>query len=171
MSQSQRPSQPPRLVPRAPFDRWPVQAFDPSFGFCWYTQPATFVTQLAIGHGTLASARFIQDHIDLVLEHRAEEVTSAGGLLVIHDWRAASGYDAEARREFMERLRLRPRSYLRHAVTCMSVTPMLRMVVEAGNLVLTLVTGAKGEIAHDPVAVLARHRVEAPRHQRFPGRS
>lgn len=170
MSQPQRPSQPPRSMPRAPFDRWPVQAFDPAFGYCWYTQPATFVTQLCIEHGTLASARFIQDHIDLVLEHRSEEVASAGGLLIIHDWRAATGYEAEARREFLDRLRARPRSYLRHAVTCMSLAPMLRMVVEAGNLVLTLVTGAKGEIARDPSPILAKHRVEAPRSHRFPGR-
>lgn len=164
-----RPSQFPRApVPRAPFDRWPLQAFDPSFGFAWYTQPATFVTQLAVERGTLASARFIQDHIDLVLEHRAEEVASAGGLLIVHDWRIARGYELEARREFMERLRARPRSYLRRAVTCINVSPMLRMVVEAGNLVVTLVTGAKGEIADDPAPVLLRHRVEVPRGP-FPG--
>ena len=158
------------VPPRAPFDRWPVQAYDASFGFCWYTQPATFVTQLTVEHGTIACARFIQDHIDLVLEHRSEDVASAGGLLIVHDWRAATTYDLEARREFLDRMRARPRSYLRHAVTCMSISPMLRMVVEAGNLVLTLVTGAKGEVGHDPALVIAKHRVEVPLPTRFPGR-
>jgi hypothetical protein len=157
-------------APRPPFDRWPVQAYDPSFGFAWYTQPATFVTQLTVEHGTLACARFIQDHIDLVLEHRSEDVASAGGLLIVHDWRAAASYDLEARREFIERMRARPRSYSRHAVTCMAFSPMLRMVVEAGNLVLTLVTGTKGEIASDPASVIAKHRIETPRAARFPGR-
>lgn len=167
-----RSSFPPPLrpSPRAPFERWPVQAYDPAFGFAWYTQPATFVTQLTVERGTVACARFIQDHIDLVLAHRSEDVTSAGGLLIVHDWRVASAYDLEARREFLDRMRDRPRGYSRHAVTCMSLAPVLRMVVEAGNLVLTMVTGAKGEVADDPTPVLAKHRVDAPVSTRFPGR-
>ncbi len=148
-----------------------MQAYDLAFGFAWYTEPATFVTQLAVEHGTLDSARFIQDHIDLVLAHRADEIARHGGLLILHDWRVGKGYDADARREFMERLRARPRDYLRHAVTCITVTPMLRMGIEAGNLVLTLVTGRKGEVGLDPVPVLARHGVVVPRRGvPFPGR-
>lgn len=169
---SQRPTQPPRPpAPLPPFERWPIQAYDPAFGFAWYAEPATFVTQLTLEHGTLESARFIQDHIDLVLTHRADEIAQHGGLLVIHDWRVATGYDVDARREFIDRLRERPRNYLRHAVTCLSVSPVLRMVVEAGNLVLTLVTGRKGEITSDPASVLDRLGVVAPpRGARVPGR-
>lgn len=172
---SYRPSRPPPAggppTPRVPFDRWPVQVFEPAFGFVWYTQPATYVTQMAVPHGTLASARVIQDHIDLLLVHRAEEIAAHGGLLILHDWRGASGYDADARREFTERLRARPRDYLRHAVTCVVMTPMLRMVVEAGNLVTTLVTGKKSVVVNDPAPVLREQRVEVPPPgARFPGR-
>jgi len=148
-----------------------VQAYDAAFGFAWYAEPATFVTQLVVEHGTLESARFIQDHIDLVLAHCAEDIARHGGLLILHDWRVGKGYDADARREFMERLRARPRDYLRHAVTCITVTPMLRMGIEAGNLVLTLVTGRKGEVGRDPGPELVRHGVVMPpRGARFPGR-
>lgn len=158
-------------APRVPFDRWPVQVFDPAFGFVWYTRPATYVTQLVVPHGTLACARAIQDHIDLLLVHRAAEIAEHAGLLVIHDWRVATGYDADARREFIERLRARPRSYLRGSVTCVALSPMLRMVVQAGNLVATMVTGAKSEVASDPAPALRAHRVEAPPlGARFPGR-
>ena len=172
------PQRPPRLPPRGsgpsprvPVDRWPVQVFDPAFGFVWYTRPATYVTQLAVPHIDVASVRVVQDHIDLILLHRAAELAEHGGLLVIHDWRVATGYDAEARREFIARLRTRPRSYMRGSVTCAALSPILRMAVQAGNLVATLVTGAKSEVASDPAPALRAHRVEAPPvGARFPGR-
>jgi hypothetical protein len=152
-----------------PFDRWPVQAFDPAFGYAWYARPATYVTQMWVTHGTVACARFIQDHIDLLLVHKKDEIAAAGGLLVLHDWRHATGYDTEARREFIERLRGRPR-YMRRAVTCVAVTPVLRMVIEAGNLVAKIVTGAKSELAEDPAPILREERVEVPAAgSRFPG--
>ena len=169
MSPTHRTSRLPAPLPRPPFERWPVQAHDPAIGLAWYTQPATYVTQIQVVHGTVACARFVQDHIDLLLTHRKEEIAAAGGLLVIHDWRAATGYDTEARREFTERLRRRPR-YLRRAVTCVSISPMLRMVVEAGNLVATLVTGAKSEVGDDPAPILREEKVQVPAvGSRFPG--
>lgn len=174
-SPSYRPSRPPpgggRPVPRVPFDRWPVQVYDPAFGFVWYTQPATLVTQMSIVHGTLASARVIQDHIDLVLAHRAAEIAAEGGLFLLHDWRAATGYDSDARQQFMERLRARPRDYMRGAVTCVVMTPLVGMAAQAGSLVATMVTGKKTEIAADPAPILRTWNVQAPQPGApFPGR-
>lgn len=154
-----------------PFDRWPVQAFEPAFGFLWYTRPAVLVTQATVPHITLAAVRVVQDHIDLALSHRKTENAEQAGLLIVHDWRMVTGYDRDARVEFFARMRGRPRSYMRHAVTCVALSPILRMAVEAGNLVATLVSGAKSEVGSDPAPVLREHKVEAPpAGARFPGR-
>lgn len=155
---------------RVPFDLWPVQRFDPVFGFVWYTAPAALISQTTVPHITLAAVRTLQDHIDRAIEHRRVENAQAGGLLIIHDWRIVKGYDQDARREFFARMRGRPRAYMRHAVTCVSLSPILRMAVEAGNLVATLVSGAKSEVASDPAPVLRQWGVVPPAPgARFPG--
>ena len=157
--------------PRVPFDRWPVQAFEPAFGFLWYTSPAVLVSQAAVPHIPLAAVRVVQDHIDLALAHRATDNAAHGGLLILHDWRMVTGYDRDARLEFFARMRGRPRSYMRHAITCVALSPILRMAVEAGNLAATLVSGAKSEVGSDPAPILREHKVAAPLvGARFPGR-
>ena len=52
-------------LPKAPFEGWSIQVYDPTFGFAWYTEPGAFLTQLTVRHGT---AR---------LAERAEHATEA----------------------------------------------------------------------------------------------
>jgi hypothetical protein len=148
--------------PRSPFDHWPIQAYDPVFGYAWYAKPAAFVSQAHITQGTEEAARCVQDWIDLVLQHRAEEIDKAGGLLVFHDWRMAEGYTSAGRNLYLARMRARPRNYLRHSVTCIKSSPLFRMAVEAGNLVAALTARARVELAPDPVLPLAMHGIERP---------
>lgn len=161
---------PPPVSPRAPFDRWPIQAFDPAFGFAWYARPAVFVTQAMVEKGTLEGAQRVQGWLDLVLEHRADEIRAAGGVFVLHDWTAVAGYTSEGRQHYLARMRARPHDYLRHSVTCVRANPLFRMAVEAGNLVAAITARAKVELGTDPAAALAAHRIRPPTPlARFPG--
>ena len=156
--------------PRGPFADWPVQAYDPVFGFAWYASPAAFVSQADIAQGTAEAAECVQRWIDLVLRERNDEVRAAGGLFVFHDWSGVGGYTSEARKLYLARMRARPANYLRHSVTCIRPTPLFRMAVEAGNLVAALTAKAKVELATDPRASLVAHRIQAPPPgARFPG--
>lgn len=157
-------------TPRPPFDRWPVQAYEPAFGFGWYARPAAIVTHATIESGTLEAAKVVQGWIDAVLRERDAEIKAAGGLFVFHDWMAVGSYTSEGRKYYLERMRARPRDYLRHSVTCVRPNPFFRMAVEAGNLVAALTARAKVELASDPAAALAAHGIERPRPgERFPG--
>jgi hypothetical protein len=155
--------------PRAPFDRWPTHVFDPAFGYAWYARPAVYVTQAHIDTGTLAAAHVVQSWMDELLRTRDAEIRAAGGLFVFHDWSTVGGYTSEARQHYLARMRARPRDYLRHSVTCIRPSPLFRMAVEAGNLVAALTARAKVELASDPAAALAAHRIGAPKDGRFAG--
>ncbi|WP_157068904.1 hypothetical protein [Sandaracinus amylolyticus] len=158
-------------TPRAPLDSWPVQAFDARFGLGWWTDPAVLVFQATVEQATAENAELVQSWIDLALRHRKEEIAEAGGLFIFHDWRSVRAYDTEARKAYLARMRARPRDYLRHSVTVISAaSPLLRMAVETGNLVASMVAGRKVEIAHDPVAVMREHEIRPPAiGTRFPG--
>jgi hypothetical protein len=159
-----------RPTPRPPFDRWPIQAYDPAFGFGWYVDPATFVTQATVESGTLDGARVVQGWMDVLLRERADDVRDAGGLFVFHDWRMATTYTTEGRKHYLERMRGRPRGYLRHSVTCVRAHPLFRMAVEAGNLVAAITARAKVELAAEPALALATHGIRPPTAgARFPG--
>ncbi len=82
-------------TPRAPFDAWLAQVFEPAFGFAWYARPTTLVTQAIAERGTLAAVHALHDLVDSVLAARAGDVGAAGGLLVLHDWRGLRGYERE----------------------------------------------------------------------------
>jgi hypothetical protein len=161
----------PRPRPRPPFEDWPVQVYDPCFGFIWFAHPVVMVTQITVENADVAAAAFVQDHIDLVLARRKEELAEQKGLFILHDFRGAASYDTNARVAFFERMRKRPHGYLRRSVTCVRASPLLRMVVQAGNLAATLVSGGPGEMAHDPAQALSAHGIQAPRvGERFPGK-
>lgn len=148
--------------PRAPFDQWPVQLREERLGYVWYAPPATFVNQLLVSHGTAEVANRLHDLIDHVLEREAEDIRRNGGLLIVHDWRLMTGYDKDARRAFLDRMRQREPGYLRGAVAVVPDTPLLRMAVQTANLVMAFRTGGELEMATDPRPALEKHGVEAP---------
>lgn len=148
--------------PLPPFADWPIQAHDPAFGFAWYAQPAAFVSQAHVRVGDETAVRVVQGWIDVVLAEREADIRAAGGLLVFHDWRLVERYTTEARVLYLQRMRARPKNYLRHSVTCVKGHPLLRMAVEAGNLVAAMTARAKVELAADPGLALARQGVQRP---------
>ena len=130
-----------------------------------------FVSQAIVERATLEAARFVQTRLDVVLTHRAAEVRAAGGVFVLHDWRAVKAYEVEARQYYLERMRSRPSDYLRHSVAAVSISPLVRMAVQMGNLAASLTARAQVELTSDPAAALVRHGVAPPATgERFPGR-
>jgi hypothetical protein len=141
--------------PAPPFDRWPVHAFNPSYGFVWWAEPAAVVSQSIVERGTREAAEWIQSCIDAALSARANEIREAGGVFIFHDWRSTKGYDTEARKHYLSRMRARPRDYLRHSAVAVNASPLFRMAVEAGNLVAAITARAKVEIVRTPESTLA----------------
>jgi hypothetical protein len=69
-------------------------------------------------------------------------------------------YDAGARRVWQERMRERPRGYLRGSIVCLSSAgALLRMAVQAANLVASVVHSAHVELTTDLDATLREHNV------------
>lgn len=120
------------------------------------------VSQVTLPHGTAAAAHSYHDFETRILRERAQDVKSAGGLFVIHDWRLMLTYDAEARRVWQERMRAHEKGYLRGSVVCVArANALLRMAVQAANLVATMLHGASVELSSDIEATLRAHGVVA----------
>jgi hypothetical protein len=97
-----------------------------------------------------------------VLRERAADCKRAGGLFVIHDWRAMVTYDAEARRVWQQRMREREKGYLRGSVVCVAnAGALLRMAVQAANVVASVVHGAKVELSRDLTGTLRGYGLSA----------
>jgi hypothetical protein len=136
--------------PAAPFDRWPIQHRDSNYGYAWYCDHGLIVSHITTSHGSAAAAHSYHDFEERVLRERAGDCQRVGGLFVIHDWRAMETYDGEARRVWQERMRAREQGYLRGSVVCVaSAGALLRMAVQAANLVASVVHGAKVELSRD----------------------
>jgi hypothetical protein len=147
-----------------PFDRWTVQHYDDRYGYAWYCGDAMIVSHITRSHGSVAAARAYHDYEERILRERAADCERCGGLFVIHDWRAMETYDADARRVWQERMRARPKGYLRGSVVCVaSAGALLRMAVQAANLVASVVHGAHVELSTDLEGVLQKHDVHARR--------
>lgn len=149
--------------PRHPFVGWPVQAVDPRLGYLWFVAPNVFINQAHVRRADAAAADAVHDWVDRALATNGEAIAAAGGLIAVHDWRALEGYDADARRIFLERMRLRRPGYLKAAYAIVPSTPLFRMAIQATNLAAALGIGGKIELASDPLAVLERLGVVAPR--------
>jgi hypothetical protein len=148
---------------RPPFDRWPDGHFDPSYGYAWYCGQGLIVSHLTTQHGTEAAATAYHDFEEAVLRDHAPELARHGGLFVIHDWRSMQTYDPGARRVWQDRMQARPKGYLRGSIVCVSKAgPLLRMAVQAANLVASLAHGAKVELSTDIYAALRDHAVVPP---------
>jgi hypothetical protein len=146
-----------------PFDRWPAGHFDARYGYAWYCGRGLIVSHLTCRHGTEAAATAYHDFEDLVLRSKPDEIAASGGLFVIHDWRRMQTYDPGARRVWQERMQARKKGYLRGSSVCVSKAgPLLRMAVQAANLVASVAHGAKVELCTDIEATLRAHEVLPP---------
>lgn len=150
------------MKPLAPFQTWPVHLRDRRFGLAWYTRPGVFVDQIQKPHGTLEVAQALHDAIDHVLERQAKDLEQYGGLFIVHDWRQMQGYDSDARKLFLERMKARKPGYLRGAVAVVPDTPLLRMAVQTSQLVMAFSAGGKLKLATDPSEVLETYGVSHP---------
>jgi hypothetical protein len=142
---------------------WPVQAVDSRLGYVWFVAPNVFINQAHVRRADAAAATAVHDWVDRALGASGQAIAAAGGLVVVHDWRTLEGYDADARRIFLDRMRARPPGYLRAAYAVVPSTPLFRMAIQATNLAAALGIGGNIELASDVVAVLERLRVVAPK--------
>lgn len=162
---SQRPSRRSSMVlnRQPPFDRWPVQHVDPNYGYVWYCGRGLVVSHVAVTRGTVEAANAYHDHEEHILKVHAAEVKENGGLFVIHDWRAMETNDAEARRVWQARMAGRHKGYLRGSIVCLvKANPLLRMAVQAANLVASVSQGAKVELTRDIERALREHGATPP---------
>jgi hypothetical protein len=159
---------------RAPFDLWPVQFFDPIYGFAWYCGDGVIVSHVTVQHGTEAAAHAYHDYEETILREKASEVQAANGIFVLHDWRSLQSYDGEGRRAWQRHMKARRKGYLRGSVVCLvKASPLLKMAVQAANVVASVAHGAKVELADDVEACLRAHGISPPSVGRYsvrPGR-
>lgn len=157
--------------PRAPFDRWPAHRLLGEFGHAWWAEPAVLVFQSAVPHADVAGAIALQDLIDDVRAAAAPAIARAGGLVCIHDFRSLQTHDSAARAKFVERMRRRPKGYLRAAVVVLETqNRILRLAIETANLVAATFTGGRVEVVSTPLDAIARAGARpGPPGTRFPG--
>lgn len=143
---------------RPPFEHWPIEFYDPRFGYAWYCGEGRIVAHVTSTHGTAAAAHVYHDYESRVLEEHADDVRRHDGIFVIHDWRAMKTYDAAGRHAWQARMRAKPKGYLRGSVVCLvKATPLLKMAVQAVNLYASVTHGAKVEISVNLHAVLRQN--------------
>jgi hypothetical protein len=151
----------PPAGPRFPFQDWPVQ-LSTSFGYVWYTRPGVLVSQLSIEHAGLQDARKLTTLVDEVMRIKRDDFTAHSGLLILHDWKLLKTYDAPARGHLFAHTRMRKTGEVRGVVVSLTLTPLLRMAVEAGNALLTVTTGRRVEIVPAISSALGKYGVERP---------
>ena len=147
--------------PRFPFQDWPAPVIT-SAGYIWYASPGVFISQIARERATLEDARVLTDCVDRVVAAKRTEYAGYGGLLILHDWKLLKSYDTAARSHLFSHTRSRKKGDVRGIIVSLTLTPLLRMAVEAGNALLTATTGRSVEIVPAISAALGRHRVQVP---------
>jgi hypothetical protein len=166
-----RRSGPPGTAPCAPFASWRVQHVEPGVGFYWYLRPGTLVCQAVATHATVDVIDRHNDVIDAVLSARGDEIRTSGGLFMLCDWRSVRTYDSRARARQRERMKARGDTYARRTVIAVHpANELLRMAIEAANLLATLLFRPGIEIVTSPDAVVEEGRVVPPAWgEPFPG--
>jgi hypothetical protein len=146
--------------PFPPFDTWPLQRVDARYGYAWYLPPTTIVDQIVVEHATVETVQALHDDIDALLARARVRIEGEGGALIFGDWRRLRSYTPEARRLFLERVRARPKTLMRTGVTVLArVSPILRMAVQAGGMMLAVAGRAKVEVYDDIDEALRAHGV------------
>lgn len=149
-------------APQAPFTGWPIQWVEPGLGYAWYVEPATLVVQAFVTHGTADAAGRYMDVIDRLIEAKLDDLCAAGGLTILLDWHLMQTYEPDARRLILERMKRRPKGYLRRTVACLPSTPLLKMAVQGVNLVAAFMGGASVELCDDAREAIEKHHINPP---------
>ena len=140
-----------------------MQHFDPLIGFFWYAHPAAFVSQSVVAHGSRDVVERQNDPLDRVLAVRAAEIYSHGGILIFNDWRCVTGYDQDARASQRARMEARAAGYARRTIIIVKIeNRLLRMAIEATNLLGTPKRKAQIEVDFDPARALSQVRLAPP---------
>jgi hypothetical protein len=139
--------------------------YDPDAGFAWYTGSGILITQVCAERGTAPVATILSNWIDETLASHREEIAQSGGLFAVHDWRQVRRYDSAARSVWFERMKKRPKGYLRKAIVIIADNPLLKMAVAGGNLLaaISLDGHTKVELASDIHAVMRQHSLMPPK--------
>lgn len=142
--------------PRAPFDRWPLHLFDPSYGHCWWVaDAAAIVTQTICTYGHAEGAAHMSDWVDACLAHEKPALEAAGGLLILHDWRSLQAYDSKSRVLINDRMKRRPKGYARRTMCVVRPTPLWRMALTVTDLTYALLNIPPAVMGGDMARALA----------------
>jgi len=140
-----------------------VQHVDPHYGYVWYCGAGIVVSHLTVSHATREAAEAYHRFEESVLRDHAAEIKAAGGLFAIHDWRTVETYDGAARTVWQERMRRRPKGYLRGSIVCLErANALLKMAVQGANMVASLTQGVKVELTTELLPVLERFSLMRP---------
>jgi len=139
-----------------------VQEHDPDFGFFWALDDAIMVGQSTVPRMTLATADAVHARVDRLLAARRDEVQRMGGLMILHDWRSLEAYDREARQRFIDKSRSRGRGYLRASIVAVRASPLIRMALQTGNMLLSVFLGVSIEVIDDPTSKVRALGLVAP---------
>jgi hypothetical protein len=145
----------------SPFDTWPLESHDASYGFRWYREPAILIDHLTATHGTVEVVRAMHASLDATLAEHRTSIEAAGGLFIIGDWRHVTSYDPAARQLFLAELR-KPRPIRGTCVILSKTGAFLRMAVQAARMASVITGGPSIAVSDDINAVLAEHGIRSP---------
>jgi hypothetical protein len=149
--------------PRAPFLGWPVQLYDaPGQFFLWYVAPATLVSQFDREDVDLHTMQRFVRFVDGLREAQRPTIAAAGGLVAIHDWRKVRHVAPAARSYMWAASKKLGTGDLRAVHTAIALNPMVRLLAETYNLLISQIARVPVCIHADPLAALAKYRVSPP---------
>lgn len=145
----------------APFNTWPRADFQSAeYGRAWYCENGIIVSWAENAWGTESGVGHYLDWESDLIDRKARALDEAGGLYVIHDWRIVTGYESGARTRWQHQMKQRPKGYLRGSTVVVArKAPLLRMAVQAANLVASITQLGKVELDTDLTGVLRSLRV------------
>jgi hypothetical protein len=146
-------------APRAPFEAWPAPDWNWGAGYAWRAEPAAIVTQALLSVPERAHGQQLSQLVDRHAAAHPEEVEHAGGLLLIHDWRAFYTYDPALRSFYLERMLERRPYRVRAIILAVSVRGFIRMAARPFSMLAERSLGITVDLVDDPAPVLARHGV------------
>ena len=151
---------PPSDCPSAPSTAWPTHWGRPT-GFAWYVKPAALVTQSRGTRGTLEASLSVGRIVDAVLSACADDVAREGGLLILHDWRHITTWDADARRHMMQRVRDDSMRKIRRVVVVMNVSPIIGAALQTACMLYSL-AGTPMQVSKDVTPILLQYGIAPP---------